>query len=212
MQVVHFDTAARARRRSPGCAAPTASCRRDIAVQWAQPVPDALPLRAPARSARRYAYVLLESPVRPSAGGRPRGLGRSARSTATRCAQRRRMLVGEHDFSSFRASACQAPSPVKTLRRDRDHAARRLLALRLRGRRLPAPHDPQHHGLPGARRPAASEPPEWMREVLAGAQPRSSRRRPSRPTASTSWARTTTPAGAAARGTLSDGAAYDGSP
>ena len=27
------------------------------------------------------------------------------------------LLVGQHDFSSFRASACQARSPVKTLRR-----------------------------------------------------------------------------------------------
>jgi tRNA pseudouridine38-40 synthase len=25
-------------------------------------------------------------------------------------------LIGEHDFSSFRSSECQAPSPVKTLR------------------------------------------------------------------------------------------------
>jgi tRNA pseudouridine38-40 synthase len=26
------------------------------------------------------------------------------------------VLLGEHDFSSFRASACQSPTPVKTLR------------------------------------------------------------------------------------------------
>ena len=28
-----------------------------------------------------------------------------------------RCLIGEHDFSSFRAAECQAPSPVKTMRR-----------------------------------------------------------------------------------------------
>ncbi|MEY3944757.1 MAG: hypothetical protein RL697_770, partial [Pseudomonadota bacterium] len=37
----------------------------DIAVQWAQPVPDTFHARASA-VARRYTYILLESPVRPS--------------------------------------------------------------------------------------------------------------------------------------------------
>jgi tRNA pseudouridine38-40 synthase len=36
--------------------------------------------------------------------------GAAMRSAAAR-------LIGEHDFSSFRASACQAKSPVKTMRR-----------------------------------------------------------------------------------------------
>ena len=46
----------------------------DIAVQWAQPVPDAFHSRACA-TARRYAYVVLESAGAAQRGRRPRGLG-----------------------------------------------------------------------------------------------------------------------------------------
>jgi tRNA pseudouridine38-40 synthase len=34
-----------------------------------------------------------------------------------RCGRRRSILVGRHDFTTFRASICQAKSPVKTLDR-----------------------------------------------------------------------------------------------
>ncbi|MBZ4209929.1 MAG: tRNA pseudouridine(38-40) synthase TruA [Rhodoferax sp.] len=112
MQVVHFDT--RLDRTSSSWVRGTNSfLPRDIAVQWAQPVPDEFHCRASALS-RRYAYVLLESPVRPSIDhGRvgwaftPLDLGAMQQAA--------RHLLGEHDFTSFRASACQALSPVKVL-------------------------------------------------------------------------------------------------
>ncbi len=64
MQVVHFDTAID--RKSVSWVRGTNTyLPPDIAVQWARPVPDAFHARASA-TARRYAYVLLESPVRPS--------------------------------------------------------------------------------------------------------------------------------------------------
>ena len=64
--------------------------------------------------ARRYAYVLLESPVRPSLeAGRVGWVFRPLDVQAMR--QAAAHLIGEHDFSSFRASACQALSPIKTL-------------------------------------------------------------------------------------------------
>jgi len=114
MQVVHFDT--------PLCREPFSWVRgtnrylpRDIAVQWAQPVPDEFHARASAL-ARRYVYVLLESPVRPSVdAGRVGWVFRPLDGAALRAAAAR--LIGEHDFSSFRASACQALSPVKHLTR-----------------------------------------------------------------------------------------------
>jgi len=87
----------------------------DIALQWARPVPDAFHSRASA-TARRYAYVVLESPVRPSVdAGRVgwvfRPLSLAAMETAAQ------HLIGTHDFSSFRAAECQARTPVKDLRR-----------------------------------------------------------------------------------------------
>ena len=64
MQVVHFDTALQ--RDLPSWVRGTnAFLPRDIAVQWAHAVPDDFHSRGSAIS-RRYAYVLLESPVRPS--------------------------------------------------------------------------------------------------------------------------------------------------
>ena len=114
MQVVHFDTDVE--RSSPSWVRGTNTFLPPaIAVQWASAVPDAFHARASA-VARRYAYVLLESPVRPAVEAgragwvfRPLDGGAMQRAAA--------LLLGEHDFSSFRASGCQALSPVKTMRR-----------------------------------------------------------------------------------------------
>jgi tRNA pseudouridine38-40 synthase len=92
-----------------------ANLPRDIAVQWAQVVPDAFHCRASAIS-RRYAYILLESPVRPSIDAGRTGWSFRPLDMGT-MQQAVRHLLGEHDFSSFRASACQALSPVKNLQR-----------------------------------------------------------------------------------------------
>ena len=86
----------------------------DIAVQWCRPVGDDFHARASARG-RRYAYVLLESPVRPALEtGMSGWVFRPLDGEAMRAAAA--PLLGEHDFSAFRSSECQAPSPVKTLR------------------------------------------------------------------------------------------------
>jgi tRNA pseudouridine38-40 synthase len=114
MQVVHFDTLL---DRTPYAwvRGTNSFLPRDIAVQWAYFVPDEFHCRASALS-RRYAYILLESEVRPSLDAsrvgwvfHPLDMG-----TMQEAAQ---LLLGEHDFTSFRASACQALSPVKNLLR-----------------------------------------------------------------------------------------------
>ncbi len=85
----------------------------DIAVQWARPVDAGFHARRSARS-RRYAYLLRESPVRPALEAGLVGWSfRPLDGAAMRVAAAG--LVGTHDFSSFRSSECQAPSPVKTL-------------------------------------------------------------------------------------------------
>lgn len=114
MQVVHFDT--RLDRLASSWVRGTNSyLPRDIAVQWARVVPDEFHCRASALS-RRYAYILIESPVRPSVdAGRVGWVFQALDIDPMREAARH--LQGEHDFTSFRASACQALSPVKTLQR-----------------------------------------------------------------------------------------------
>lgn len=112
MQVVHFDTGVR-REPFSWVRGTNTFLPADIAVQWAREVPDTFHARASAR-ARRYAYVLLESPVRPSVeAGRAGWVFRPLNLDTMNAAAAH--LAGEHDFTSFRASACQARSPVKTL-------------------------------------------------------------------------------------------------
>ena len=109
MQVIHFDTEL---DRPPysWVRGTNRFLPDDIAVQWAQYVPDSFHCQASA-TGRRYIYVLLDSPVRPSLdAGR---VGWSYRPlTHEAMQQASQHLLGEHDFSSFRASSCQALSPV----------------------------------------------------------------------------------------------------
>ncbi|MBS0404346.1 MAG: tRNA pseudouridine(38-40) synthase TruA [Proteobacteria bacterium] len=112
MQVVHFDTTL---QRAPfsWVRGTNRYLPPDIAVQWAQAVPDAFHARASAL-ARRYTYIVLQSPVRPSLDAARVGWSfRPLDGAAMRAAAAH--LEGEHDFSSFRASLCQALSPVKQL-------------------------------------------------------------------------------------------------
>ena len=112
MQVAHFDTDLQ-RADSSWIRGTNRFLPSDVAVQWAQPVPDSFHARACATS-RRYAYIVLESPVRPSMDAHRVGwvfkpLNEDSMKQAAA------HLKGEHDFTSFRAAQCQALSPVKTL-------------------------------------------------------------------------------------------------
>ena len=112
MQVVHFDTALE-RETASWVRGTNAFLPADIAVQWARVMPADFHSRGSALS-RRYAYVLLESPVRPSVeAGRVGWVFRPMDRDKMQHAAR--LLVGEHDFSSFRAAQCQAKSPIKHL-------------------------------------------------------------------------------------------------
>ena len=114
MQVVHFDCPLEREAVSWVRGANT-FLPKDIAVQWAVPVPDDFHARASAQ-ARRYVYVLLQSPVRPSLEtGRVGWTFRPLDGAAMLDAANR--LLGEHDFSSFRAAQCQALSPIKHMQR-----------------------------------------------------------------------------------------------
>ena len=111
-QVVHLDTAAQ-RRDESWVRGLNALLPSSIAVQWAQAVPDDFHARFSALS-RSYIYILRNARVRsPLAHGR---VGWVARPLAMEpMAQAAAHLLGEHDFSSFRSSQCQAASPVRTL-------------------------------------------------------------------------------------------------
>ncbi len=113
-QVVHID--------APVCREPFSWVRgtnrylpADIAVQWCREVTPEFHARNSALG-RRYRFVVLESPVRPALESGACGwVFRALDGDAMRMAAQ--ALIGEHDFSAFRAAQCQARTPVKILRR-----------------------------------------------------------------------------------------------
>ncbi len=112
MQVVHFDTELE-REPFSWVRGTNRFLPHDIAVEWAQSVPEAFHARASA-VARRYAYIVRDAAVRPSVdAGRVGWTFRPLDGVAMQ--QAAQHLLGEHDFTSVRASACQALSPVKQL-------------------------------------------------------------------------------------------------
>ena len=113
-QVVHFDAPV-AREIFSWVRGTNRYLPEDIAVQWAQNVEPDFHARNGARG-RQYAFLVRESAVRPAieaglCGWVFRPLDVDAMREASQA------LIGEHDFSSFRSSHCQALSPVKQMRR-----------------------------------------------------------------------------------------------
>ena len=112
-QVVHFDTELE-RDASSWVRGTNRYLAPDIAVQWCRFSDAGFHARNSAVG-RRYVYVLLESAVRPAVEAGSVGWSfRPLDADAMRAAAQ--PLIGEHDFSAFRSSECQAASPVKTLR------------------------------------------------------------------------------------------------
>jgi tRNA pseudouridine38-40 synthase len=111
-QVVHFDTNVE-RPLSAWVRGTNALLPDSIAVLWAHVVPDEFHARFSAR-ARSYRYLLLNRPVRSAVQhGKAGWFHAPLELDAMREAAQ--FLLGEHDFSAFRASECQANSPVRTL-------------------------------------------------------------------------------------------------
>jgi tRNA pseudouridine38-40 synthase len=114
MQVVHFDTPLQ-REAFSWMRGVNRFLPDDIAVQWAQEMPAEFHCRAQALT-RRYAYIVLQSPMRPSIEQQRVGWTHMPLSV-TAMQEAANLLLGEHDFSSFRAAQCQALSPIKKLLR-----------------------------------------------------------------------------------------------
>lgn len=113
-QVVHFDTT-QTRRPDSFTRGANTHLGADISILWARPVPEEFHARFSAVG-RTYRYLILNRRVRP-------GLWASRVTFDYRPLDEKRMqeaadrLLGCHDFTSFRASQCQAKSPIRTLRR-----------------------------------------------------------------------------------------------
>lgn len=163
-QVVHLDTHAERTAHSWVNGA-NANLPTGVSVQWARPVVEEFHARFSAVR-RRYRYVILNREVRPTFLAwrvtweyRPLDVGLMRQAA--------QYLLGQHDFSAYRAVACQAKNPVRTIydlnvTRDRD-----MVILDLNANAF------LHHmvrNIAGVLMDigAAKRPPEWAREVLEG--------------------------------------------
>jgi tRNA pseudouridine38-40 synthase len=163
-QVVHFDTPTE-RPDGAWLRGVNAQLPPTIAVQQVSPVAPDFHARFGALR-RRYRYLILRTPTR-----HPLWTGRAAWVYRPLDADRMReaagALLGQHDFSAFRSSQCQARSPVRVLERLDLFERGDLLVLDVQANAF------LHHmvrNLAGAlvwvgmgRRPV-----DWTAEVLAG--------------------------------------------
>ncbi len=129
-QVVHFESHA---RRSPrswvfGC---NSNLPSGISVSWAGQVDDEFHARYSA-TRRRYHYVIFNHPVRPACFAdavtwHHYPLDAQRMHSAAQC------LVGEHDFSSFRAVGCQSKSPFRFIEFIRVYRVANMVVLDIQG-------------------------------------------------------------------------------
>jgi len=111
-QVVHFDSDASRSERS-WVLGTNSQLPSGISLLWVRPVTDDFHARFSARR-RRYRYRILNRWVRPAIQ-RGRVAWVRHRLDAAMMDKAAGFLIGEHDFSSFRAVGCQSRSPTRTV-------------------------------------------------------------------------------------------------
>ncbi len=111
-QVVHFETSSQ-RESKAWVIGTNSKLPKDIAVIWAKNIDDDFHARFSAEN-RTYQYLILNRRARPAilnslVTWECRKLDFDIMKNASCC------LIGEHDFTSYRAVACQANSPIRTV-------------------------------------------------------------------------------------------------
>ncbi|WP_022975716.1 tRNA pseudouridine(38-40) synthase TruA [Nevskia ramosa] len=167
-QVVHFDSAA-ARDPYGWLLGSNSRLPPDIALRWVQPVAGDFSARFSARfsaTSRRYRYVIHNDRAR-SALLAERATWIAHALDADAMHEAAQALVGEHDFSAFRAAECQAKTATRRLESLHVWRSRQFVVIDVRANAF------LHHmvrNITGSllevgsqRRPAA-----WIAELLAG--------------------------------------------
>lgn len=124
-QVVHFDTDVE-RPSSAWVRGVNAHLPSSVAVLWADVVSSEFHARYSAH-ARTYRYLLLNRPVRAALFEDKVGWCHSPLDVGA-MREAAAHLIGEHDFSAFRAAECQAKTPVKVLHSAKISSQDRLIA------------------------------------------------------------------------------------
>lgn len=112
-QVGHFDTGSRRSERG-WLLGTNSNLPDDINITWVRPVDGSFHARFSALE-RSYRYRILNRVARSSLH-RHRAWWVHRRLDSERMHAAAQALVGEHDFSAFRAAGCQAETPVREIR------------------------------------------------------------------------------------------------
>ncbi len=111
-QVIHFETDV-VREDKAWLFGGNVNLPSDVNFTWAKRVDDSFHARFSA-FARRYHYKIHNTKVRSAIIGK-HSLWESRVLNIEHMNQAAQYLLGEHDFSAFRGSLCQAKSPIKTI-------------------------------------------------------------------------------------------------
>ncbi len=165
-QVIHFDTQV-TRPLSAWVRGANALLPKSIAILWAHPVPDEFHARFSAQ-ARSYQYVLINRAVRSAVHHGKVGWFHAPLDVA-QMRHAAQYLLGEHDFSAFRSSECQAKSPIKNLAQLDIHQHGDMIIFDLTANAF------LHHmvrNIIGCLVYVGKEkhPPQWIQEVLENRQ------------------------------------------
>jgi tRNA pseudouridine38-40 synthase len=114
-QVVHADVSVQRTMRS-WILGSNANLPRDVSILWAQAVDEHFHARFSAQ-VRHYRYVILNRPKTRPALLANRVTWEYKPLDVERMQAASHYLLGTHDFSSYRATACQAKNPVRTILR-----------------------------------------------------------------------------------------------
>jgi tRNA pseudouridine38-40 synthase len=163
-QVVHFDTGARRKTHGWIMGANT-YLGQDVSVQWAAEVPEDFHARFSA-TGRSYRYLILNRHYR-SALWRHRAAWVHEPLDDQLMHRAAQALVGEHDFSAFRAAGCQARTPVRTVTRVAVHRHGEMVELRISANAF------LHHmvrNIAGSliKIGLGQAPEDWLGEILHG--------------------------------------------
>jgi tRNA pseudouridine38-40 synthase len=113
-QVIHMETEVQ-RPMSAWVLGSNAHLPDDVNICWAREMPDDFHARFSATQ-RHYRYLILNRPTRSALwAGRATWFFRAL--DAQRMQAAANDLLGQHDFSAYRAQSCQANTPIRTINR-----------------------------------------------------------------------------------------------
>ncbi len=162
-QVVHFDSDSDRSMRNWVLGA-NAKLPHSVCLRWAQPVDPGFHARYSA-IARRYRYSILNRAVRPALQRQMFTWERAPLDAGAMHAAAQ-LLLGEHDFTSFRTVACQAKSPRRRIDEVQVHREGEQVVMRIQANAF------LHHmvrNIVGSLLPIGrgEQAPQWIAELLA---------------------------------------------